>query len=89
MCVCMYLYVCCGPWAHGGQNGGIHLSGNLLMARKYKTILNFELSFTILRHRVMDWLLLTYNLFSSLESSIISPTWLKGVIKRIKSLTLM
>lgn len=36
-----------------------------------------------------DQLLLTYNLFASLESSIIFPAWLKGVIKRISSLTLM
>ena len=37
----------------------------------------------------MDQLLLTDNLFASLESSIISPAWLKGMIKRINSLTLM
>lgn len=39
--------------------------------------------------REMDWLLLTHNLFASLESSIIPVEWLQGVIKTINSLTLM
>lgn len=36
-----------------------------------------------------DWLLSTYNWFASLESSVFGSALLKGVIKRINSLTLM
>lgn len=52
------------------------------MARPNKHILDFELPSTILRHRDMDWLLLSYHLLASLESSMISPAWLQGVMEK-------